>query len=206
MAQRCWAILIACLILALAVPDSTPAQQRLAWFGDVTVGPAFHDRQGNNVLSGHGFVVQGRIGRRLGSTLSAVFELTHTSFNRSDVAFLQDRTSLAMVPCDPADPLCGGGGSFTGPVKVAVAGAGLEASTGDSSAVLFGSLTPGLYWIHEHAPGNNPVSGGLGLSLGGGVRLAEPLWAVVDVHYHRLFSEGQNPRWLIPLGFGLQLR
>lgn len=199
-------ILFIWLILILASPRSVQGQERSAWFGDVTLGPAFHDRQGNDLLPGHGFVVQGRVGRRLGSTVSAIVELTHTSFNQDDRSFLTGGTSVAVVPCvDPADPLCGADG-FNGPVRVAIAGAGVEASTGDQTAALFASLAPGVYWMYDRAPGTNAVSGGLGLSLGGAVRIAEPMWAVVDVHYHRLFSEGQNPRWLVPLSVGLQVR
>jgi hypothetical protein len=203
-----WGILSISFIAALGSPQSARGQERSAWFGDVTLGPAFPDRQGNEFRPGSGFVVQGRVGRRLGSTLSAIAELTHTSFNREGGAEgLAERTALAIVPCvDPEDPLCNTGGAFTGPVSVVVAGAGVEASTGNQTAALFASLAPGLYWLYDRAPGTNGVAGGVGLSLGGAVRFAEPLWAVVDVHYHRLFSEGQNPRWLVPLSFGLQVR
>jgi hypothetical protein len=201
-----WAVLSLWFIGALATPQLVRGQARSVGFGDVTLGPSFPDRKGNDFLPGHGFVVQGRVGHRLGSTLSAIVELTHTSFNRDDVAFLEGGAAFAVVPCiEPGDPLCSPGG-FSGPVSVAIAGAGLEASTGDQSASLFASLAPGVYWLHDREPGTNAIAGGLGLSLGGAVRLADPMWAMVNVHYHRLFSEGDNPRWLLPLSFGLQVR
>jgi hypothetical protein len=203
--QPRWRILILWLALLLGASRPAQGQEQRPWFGDVTLGPVFPDQQGNTFLPGHGFVFQARLGHHLGRTFSALVELTHASFG-GPVAFLEDRTALAVVPCNPADPLCGVGGGPSFPVRVFVTGAGLEASTGDQTAKLFGSLAPGIYWLYDRAPGTRAVSGGVGLSLGGALRIAEPLWAVVDVHYHRLLSEGANPRWLVPLSFGLQVR
>jgi hypothetical protein len=198
-------VFVILLALALGAPRSAQGQEQLAWFGDVTLGPVFPDQQRNDFKSGHGFVFQARLGRHLGPTLSAIVELTHASFGGPE-AFLTSGTALAVVPCDPADPFCGTGSSPSFPVRMLVTGAGLEAATGDQTAKLFGSLAPGLYWLYDRAPGTRALSGGVGVSVGGAVRIADPIWAVVDVHYHRLFSEGQNPRWVLPLSFGLQVR
>lgn len=32
------------------------------------------------------------------------------------------------------------------------------------------------------------------------------IWAVLDLQYHRLFTDGSSPRWLIPGSIGLELR
>jgi hypothetical protein len=44
------------------------------------------------------------------------------------------------------------------------------------------------------------------IGLGGGYRLADRLWAVIDLQYHRLFTAGASPRWLIPGSIGLEIR
>jgi hypothetical protein len=205
MKQPYWGALVVLLALALGAGRSAQGQEQVAWFGDVTIGPVFPDQERNDFQSGHGFVFQARLGRHLGPTLSAIVELTHASFSGPE-AFLTEGTALAVVPCNPADPLCGVGGGPSFPVRMFVTGAGLEAATGDQTAKLFGSLAPGIYWLYDRAAGTRALSGGVGLSVGGAVRIADPMWAVVDVHYHRLFSEGQNPRWIVPLSFGLQVR
>ena len=77
-------------------------------------------------------VFQARLGRHLGPRYRPSVELTHASFGGPE-AFLTSGTALALVPCNPADPLCGAGSGPSFPVRMFVTGAGLEAATGDQN-------------------------------------------------------------------------
>ncbi len=188
--------------LSLAV-----AQQRRVWFAGASFGPVVQDRQGNEFLRQSGLVVNARAGYRFGSFLSAQIALSHTSVNgKYEVADAVPGGLLARIPCPAADPLPCGPDPFVGPVKAVIAGAGLEASAGGRTARVFASLTPGVYWVYERAPEAQGASAGLGLGGGGSVRLLDPLWLVLDLQYHQIFSRGASPRWLLPIGLGVQVR
>lgn len=197
------------VVYALFNIPTVGAQERSAWFGGASLGPVMQDRQGNDGLRQSGVVVQARAGRRLGSSFSALVELTHTSVPRKTpdaVVMAAASSSLHRIPCPDADPLPCGPDHFVGPVKAVIAGAGVEASASSGSARVFASLTPGVYWLYERAPETRPTSAGVGLGAGGSVRLMQPVWLVLDLHYHQIFSTGSSPRWLVPIGLGIQVR
>lgn len=196
------------VMLALPAAVSATVQERSAWFGEASFGPVMQDRQGNNLLRQSGLVVQARAGRHIGSSLSALVALTHTSVTRNDdIAFPMLAASLLSgVPCPGGDPLPCDPDRFIGPVKAVIAGAGVEASVGSGGARAFASIAPGVYWLYERAPGARAASAGLGLGAGGSVRLLEPVWLVLDLNYHQIFSSGPSPRWLVPIGMGIQVR
>lgn len=200
--------IIPALYFLLVLVSSVPAYaQASGWFGEASFGPVVQDRRGNEVLRETGFVVQTRVGRRLEPQLAAVLELTHTSITRSEVAFLANASArAATVPCPDGDPVPCGPDPFFGPVKSLIAGAGVEARLGAEAANLFASIAPGVYWLYERAPGTRATSAGIGMAVGGSVRLMEPLWGVLHLRYHRLFSEGPSPRWVVPIAIGLQVR
>ncbi len=196
------------LPLAFLAGTSTAAQEPSAWFAGATFGPVIQDRHGNDFLRSSGFVVQARAGRRLGSSISALLTMTHTSVpRRVETAIPMPALSFQnLVACPGGEPLPCGPGPFEGPVKAVVAGAGIEASGGSRSARVFASVVPGVYWLYQRAPGASPASAGIGLGAGGSVRLMEPIWLMLDINYHRIFSSGAVPRWLVPIGFGIQVR
>jgi hypothetical protein len=202
-AQRFLPVLV---MLALPGPASGTIQEGSVWFGEASFGPVMQDRRGNDLLRQSGLVVQARAGRRVGSSLSALVALTHTSVARKDVTVPMPAVSLlGRVPCPGGDPVpCGN--RFVGPVKAVIAGAGVEASLGSAGARAFASVAPGVYWLYERAPGARPASAGVGLGAGGSVRLLEPVWLVLDFSYHQIFSSGPSPRWLVPIGLGIQVR
>ncbi len=197
------------VLLALGLPDaaSAAAQEHSAWFGGASFGPVVQDRHGNDLLSQSGFVVNARAGRRIGSSLSALVVLTHTSVTRKeDVTVPLPAVSLlGRVPCPADDPAPCIPERFVGPVKAVIAGAGVEASTGSSGARVFASVAPGIYWLYERAPGARPASAGVGLGAGGSIRLMEPVWLVLDLNYHQILSSGPGPKWLVPIGLGIQV-
>jgi hypothetical protein len=194
------------LVLVLVGSVSSEAQTT-EWFGEASFGPVVQDRHGNNGLRQTGLVVQTRVGRRLRPQLVGVLELTHTSITRSDVAFpASPSLSSLTVPCPEGDPEPCGPETFFGPVKSLIAGAGVEARLGAESANLFASIAPGMYWLYERAPGTQAASAGIGMAVGGSLRLVEPLWGVLHLRYHRVFSEGPSPRWAVPIAIGLQVR
>lgn len=203
--QRSLPVLV---MLALPAAASAAMQERPAWFGGASFGPVMQDRHGNDLLRQTGLVVQARAGRRIGSSLSALVALTHTSVTRkNDVTVPLPAVSLlGRVPCPDGDPIPCGPDPFVGPVKAVIAGAGVEASAGSGSARVFASAAPGVYWLYERAPGARPASAGVGLGAGGSVRLIEPVWLVLDFNYHQIFSRGPSPRWLVPIGLGIQVR
>lgn len=206
--QRLAPVLVMLALLALPPAASATMQERSAWFGGAGLGPVMQDRHGNDLLRQSGLVVHARAGRRIGSSLSAVVALTHTSFTRKyDVGVPVPAASvLGRVPCPEGDPVPCGPDPFVGPVKAVIAGAGVEASAGSSRARVFASVTPGVYWLYERAPGASPASAGVGLGAGGSVRLMKPVWLVLDFNYHQIFSSGPSPRWLVPIGLGIQVR
>jgi hypothetical protein len=69
-----------------------------------------------------------------------------------------------------------------------------------------GSVAPGAYWLTDRPPGTRGVAAGIRVGIGGGYQLAPRLWAVLDLQYHRLFTDGSSPRWLIPGSIGLEVR
>ena len=204
-AQRFLPLLI---MLALPAPASATAQERSAWFGEASFGPVLQDRQGNNLIRQSGLVVQARAGRHIGSSLSALVALTHTSVTRrDDVAFPMPAASiLSRIPCPGGDPVPCGPDPFVGPVKAVIAGAGVEASVGSGAARAFASIAPGVYWLYQRAPGARAASAGVGLGAGGSVQLLEPVWLVLDFNYHQIFSNSSSPRWLVPISLGIQVR
>lgn len=196
------------VFVALAFPAAASAtlQERSAWFGEASFGPVMQDRRGNDLLRQSGLVVQARAGRRIGSSLSALVALTHTSVSRKyDAVPLPAVSLVSRVPCPGGDPVPCGADPFVGPVKAVIAGAGLEASAGSSGARVFASVAPGIYWLYERAPATRPASAGVGVGAGGSVRLLEPVWLVLDLNYHQVFSRGPSPRWLVPIGLGIQV-
>lgn len=202
--QRLLRVLV---ILTLPGAASASAQERSAWFGGASFGPVMQDRHGNNRLRQSGLVVNARAGRRIGSSLSALVVLTHTSVTRNDVTRLASPVSLlGRVPCPDGDPLPCSPDPFVGPVKTVVAGAGVEASAGSGSARVFATVAPGLYWLYQRAPQARPAFAGVGLGAGGSVRLMESVWLALDFQYHQIFSSGPSPRWFLPIGLGIQLR
>jgi hypothetical protein len=84
--------------------------------------------------------------------------------------------------------------------------AGVEASWIDQEFLILGSLGPGAYWLTERPPDTRRFAAGMQVGFGGGYRLADRLWAVIDLHFHRLFTAGANPRWLVPGSIGLEIR
>jgi hypothetical protein len=195
-------------MLALPGAASATIQQRSAWFGEASFGPVMQDRHGNDQLKQSGFVVQARAGRRIGPSLSVLVALTHTTVPRkTDVAVaLPAAALLSQVPCPEGDPVPCGAEPFLGPVKALISGAGVEASVGSAGARAFASVAPGVYWLYQRAPGAPPASAGVGVGAGGSVRLLAPVWLVLDFSYHQLFSRGPTPRWLVPVGLGIQVR
>jgi hypothetical protein len=195
------------VMLALPAAASASMQARSAWFGAASFGPVMQDRHGNDLLSQSGFVVQARAGRRIGSSLSALVALTHTSVTRRYTAAVPMAAVLLLgrVPCPGGDPVPCGPDPFVGPVKAVIAGAGVEASAGSAGARVFASVAPGVYWLYERAPGARATSAGVGFGAGGSVRLMEPVWLVLDFNYHQIFGSGPGPRWLVPIGLGIKV-
>jgi hypothetical protein len=195
------------IVLALVLIEGTAsvlAQERSPWFAQVSFGPVLQDRRDNDLLRETGFVAQTRAGVRLHSRIAAVVELSHTSISLNDrVAFPM---LLSSIPCPDRSPPPCGAERFVGPVKSLIGGVGIQASAGSQSAQVFASVAPGVYWHYERAPDAEAASAGIGLAVGGSLRLVDPLWAVLDFHYHRLVSEGPNPRWLVPIAVGVQVR
>lgn len=203
--QRLLPVLV---MLAWPVAGSATVQERSDWFGEASFGPVMQDRRGNELLRQSGLVVQARAGRRIGSSLAALVALTHTSVTRkSDVTVpMPAVSSLARVPCPDGDLIPCGPDQFVGPVKALIAAAGVEASVGSGGARAFPSVAPGVYWLYERAPGARAASPGVGLGAGGSVRLLEPVWLVLDFGYHQILSGGSGPKWLVPVGLGIQVR
>jgi hypothetical protein len=83
---------------------------------------------------------------------------------------------------------------------------GVEASWSDRRFLLLAGVGPGLYWLTERPPNTRHLSAGVRLNVGGGYRLASHLWFVVGMQYHRLFTNGSSPRWLVPGSIGLEVR
>ena len=196
------------VMLAVLGAESASGQERSAWFGGASFGPVVQDRQGNTLIRESGLVVQLRGGRRIASSLSAMVALTHAAVTpRVPDAFpIPADFGLSGVPCPEGDPLPCGADPFIGPVKQVIASAGFEAAVGSAGARVFATVAPGVYWLYERAPESRPASFGLGLGTGGSVRLMEPVWLVLDLQYHQVFSGGPSPRWLVPMALGLQVR
>ena len=193
------------LVATVARPSQVSSQELSRWFAAASFGPVIQDRGGNDLLQQSGLVVSARAGRRLGPRLSAVIALTHTSVAQREAA-VTSALSRGRVPCPDGDPLPCGPEPFAGPVKAAIGGVGLEASAGSAGARVFAEMIPGIYWMYERAPEARAASAGLAIAAGGAVRLMRPMWLALDLQYHRIFSEGPSPRWLVPVALGLQLR
>ena len=106
----------------------------------------------------------------------------------------------------PALTRLGCAGPFLGPVRVTELSTGLEGSWIDRRFLIVGSVAPGMYWLTDLPPGTRGVVAGMRVGIGGGYQLAHWLWAVLDFHYHRLFTDGSSPRWPIPASIGLEVR
>ena len=196
------------VMLTVLGTESGWGQQRSAWFGGASFGPVVQDRQGNTQIKESGLVLQLRGGRRIGSSLAAMVALTHASVTRRvpDAFPMPAEFQLTGVPCPDGDPVPCGADPFIGPVKSVIASAGLEAAAGSAGARVFATVAPGVYWLYERAPDSRPASFGVGLGTGGSVRVMEPVWLVLDLQYHQVFSGGPSPRWLVPVALGLQVR
>ena len=83
---------------------------------------------------------------------------------------------------------------------------GLEASWIDRRLLILASVAPSLNWLIDRPPDTRRLAGGMRLGIGGGYQLAGRLWAVLDLQYHRLFTDGDSPRWLVPASIGLEVR
>jgi outer membrane protein with beta-barrel domain len=190
-------MLVAAFLVAVVAP-SLNAQERHAWFVGAGLGPVRQDRQGNELLHRDGNFYQIHGGLQLGRHLGARLDLVHASVGRNDdIVF-------AMVPCP--DPPAGCAAPFLGPVHVTGLSTGLEGSWIDRRLLLLGSVGPGVYWLTDRPPGTRGFTAGVRVGIGAGYQLAPRLWAVLDLQYHRLFTDGRSPRWLIPGSIGLEVR
>jgi hypothetical protein len=186
-------LVVGLLVSMVAVP--LHAQQRLPWFVGLGLGPVRQDRQGNSALRLDGNFYQIHGGWQWGRHFGARVDLVRALFDRSDVVF-------APCPEPPAD--CPR--TFIGPVRVTGLSAGLEASRIHRRLLLAASAGPSLNWLTDRPPGTRRTAGGVRLGLGGSYWLWGRLWAAIDLQYHRLFTDGDSPRWLVPASIGLEVR
>lgn len=197
-------ILVA-VLLATAVALPLHGQERQAWFVGLGIGPVRQDRQGNNLLLRDGGFYQIHGGLRWSRHLGARVDLVHASIGRNNgVAFALGDPAFSLVPCPTAPFDCQA--VFLGPVRVTGLSTGLEASWIDRRFLVRAGAAPGVYWLSDRPPGTRPVVPGVHVGFGGGYQLTTRLWAVMDLQYHRLFTDGSSPDWLIPGSIGLELR
>ena len=171
------------------------AQQRLPWFAGAGLGPVRQDRQGNDLLQLDGNFYQVHGGWMLRPHLGLRVDLMRSSIDRSEVVF---------APCPSPPASCPS--FFLGPVGVTGLSTGLEASWIDRRLLVLASVAPSLNWLTDRPADSRRQAGGVRLGIGGGYRLAGRLWAVLDLQYHRLFTDGDSPRWLVPASIGLEVR
>jgi hypothetical protein len=191
------------LVWVLAPP--LQAQERSRWFVGAGLGPVRQDQQGNSLLHRDGSFYQIHGGWRWGRHLGARMDLVHASIARNnDVAFLQGNAAFLQVPCP--SPATGCQTVFLGPVRITGVSTGVEGSWIDRRLLLVGSMAPGVYWLTDRPPGTRAVAAGVQVGIGGGYQLGSRLWAVLDLHYHRLFTDGGSPRWLVPASIGVEVR
>jgi hypothetical protein len=95
---------------------------------------------------------------------------------------------------------------YLGPVRVTGLSSGVEASWIERPVLLLAGVSPGLYWLTDRPPNTRAVSAGVRLNLGGGYQLTSRLWVVLGIQYHRLFTDGSSPRWLVPGSIGVEVR
>jgi hypothetical protein len=188
-------IITALLLIVVAAP--LDAQDRLPWFVGAGLGPVRQDRQGNDLLYQNGNFYQVHGGWQWNRHLSARLDLARASIAQND-------DDIVTAPCP--DPPVSCPVPFLGPVRLTGMSIGLEASWADRRILLMGSVAPGGYWLTERPPGTRAFAGGVRIGIGGGYQLAKHLWAVLDLHYYRLFTDGRSPRWLVPGSIGVEVR
>jgi outer membrane protein with beta-barrel domain len=179
---------------ALAVP--LVAQERPPWFVGAGIGPLRQDRNGNDLLRQGGSFYQAHGGWRWSPHLGARLDLVRASVAHND--------DVIFAPCPEPPASCPS--YFLGPVRLTGITAGVEASWINQRILILGTLGPGAYWLDERPPGTRRPAAGMRIGFGGGYRLADRVWAVLDLHYHRLFTDGASPRWLMPGSIGFEVR
>jgi hypothetical protein len=184
------------VLLALLSAVPLTAQERLPWFGGAGLGPVRQDRGGNDLLRQDGDFYQLHGGWQWGRILGARLDLMRASVSHND--------DIVSAPC--AEPPASCPTHFLGPVRVTGLSTGLEASWIDRRFLLLASAAPGVYWLTDRPPDTRGTAAGIRLGFGGGYQLARRLWAVLDLQYHRLFTDGSGPRWLVPASIGLEVR
>jgi hypothetical protein len=187
-------LVVGLLVCAVAVP--LQAQQRLPWFVGLGLGPVRQDRQGNELLRLDGNVYQLHGGWQWSRHLGARVDLMRVSIDHND--------DIVFAPCPEPPASCPT--YFLGPVRVTGLSTGVETSWIDRRLLVLASVAPSLYWLTDRPPDTRRMSVGVRLGLGGGYQLARRLWAVLDIQYHRLFTDGNSPRWLVPGSIGLEVR
>jgi hypothetical protein len=135
-------------------------------------------------------------GWQSGRHLGARVDLVRVSVDHND--------DIIFAPCPEPPASCPT--YFLGPVRVTGLSTGLEASWVDRRLLLLANVSPSIYWLTERPPDTRRMAGGIRLGVGTGYRVASRLWAVLDLQYHRLFTDGNSPRWLIPASIGLEVR
>jgi len=187
--------------IALAVSftgtaSSLLAQSTSTWFVGAGAGLGWHDRRGNGDTRAFGGTQQVHVGRRLGKHWAAVAELAHL--------YVGQNASVYAIPC----PSGACEHRFAGPVQIMwLTVAGQVQWVGRETRIT-ASLGPSAHFVHQ-GTGEGEGRGvrpGINLGADGALRLRTRLWAILSVRYHRLFSGESNPRWLVPITVGLEIR
>jgi hypothetical protein len=190
--------LVVGVLLHLVATPLLHGQERLPWFAGLGLGPVRRDQQGNHFLPPDGNFYEIHGGWQWSQHLGARVDLMRASIEgNNDIV-------IDLVPCPDAPTSCPR--SYLGPVRVTGLSSGVEASWSSRRFLLLAGVGPGLYWLTDRPPNTRYLSAGVRLNVGGSYQLASRLWAVMGIQYHRLFTDGGSPRWLVPGSIGLEVR
>jgi hypothetical protein len=182
--------------LSSLLAGSLPAQERPTWSVAAGIGLVRQERRGNIHQPTGGMVFQAHVARHLAGALNGTLEFTRSSVRGDE--------EITLSPCEPGFSSCHS--TFVGPVAVIGLTTGLQATSEGRRTLVSGSLGPGVYWLDKRPPNTRSVAPGLRVGAGVGYRFIGNVWLVSDLCYHRLFTDGESPRWLVGAVLGLAVR
>jgi hypothetical protein len=93
-----------------------------------------------------------------------------------------------------------------GPTRLVAIGAGLEAGWRGRHILLAATAGPTGNWLTSRPPGTREFSMGFPAAVDGGYEIRPGLFLTTGLEYHRLFANGESPRWILPVVVGVEVR
>ena len=165
------------------------------WFGSAHLGWQRLNVPQGTVIRASGLAAFLRAGYRVGTNADLIGELGWLQTGRNRGILFDDVCGSLGCPDFP----------YLGPTHLLGLGMSVRLLTPPEPVRGYLAAGPGLYWMAKRSPDASALALGCNAAVGAVAAVGSSASLVVELGIRRLLTEGENPRWSVPVTVGVEL-